>query len=101
MLLPAWWDQTHSNAAEAAQLGAVWTEASVPQLLHADEAAKHLRDALHGTGERGLKYSTEITTGLNQHHSITVQTETECHTSNTRLVKAHFMNYVGLYICIL
>jgi len=36
----------HPDAAEAAELGAVGAEASVPQLLHADEAAEHFSDAL-------------------------------------------------------
>lgn len=34
-------------AAEAAELGAMGAETSIPQFLHADEAAKHLCDALH------------------------------------------------------
>lgn len=33
-------------AAEAAEFGAVGTETGVSQLLHADEAAEHLRDTL-------------------------------------------------------
>lgn len=39
-------ENTHSDAAEAAEFGAVWTEASIPELLHADEAAEHLCNAL-------------------------------------------------------
>lgn len=44
---PAWWRPTYSYAAKAAEFGAVWAETSIPQFLHADEAAKHLSDALH------------------------------------------------------
>lgn len=39
---------TYSYAAEAAELGAVRAETSVPQLLHADETAEHFSDALGG-----------------------------------------------------
>jgi len=44
--VPAWGDNAHPYAAEAAEFGAVWAEASISQLLHADEAAKHFGDAL-------------------------------------------------------
>ena len=47
-----WWRQTYSYAAEAAEFGAVRAETSIPQLLHADEAAKHLCYALQGQEER-------------------------------------------------
>lgn len=40
--------QTYPYAAEAAEFGAVWAETGISQFLHADEAAKHLGDALHG-----------------------------------------------------
>lgn len=56
----------------------MWAETSVPQLLHADEAAKHLCYALHRDRRREmsrfsltLTTAVEITTGLNQHHSDT------------------------------
>lgn len=39
--------QPSSYAAEAAEFGTVWAEAGIPQLLHADETAKHLSDALN------------------------------------------------------
>jgi len=39
-------------AAEAAEFGAVGTEPCVPQLLHADEAAEDLRDALETHREK-------------------------------------------------
>lgn len=47
IFFPAWWRPTYSYAAKAAEFGAVWAETSIPQFLHADEAAKHLSDALH------------------------------------------------------
>lgn len=49
-LLFAFYSETYSYAAEAAEFRAVWAETSIPQFLHADEAAKHLRDALHRDG---------------------------------------------------
>lgn len=39
--------KTHPYAAETAELGAMGAETSIPQFLHADEAAKHLCNALH------------------------------------------------------
>lgn len=46
-LPPVWLTETYSYAAEAAEFGAMWAETSVPQFLHADEAAEHLGNALH------------------------------------------------------
>lgn len=39
--------QPSSYTAEAAEFGAMWTEASIPQFLHANEASKHLSNALN------------------------------------------------------
>lgn len=39
--------QPATDAEVAAQLGAVWAEVGILQLLHADEAAEHLCQALH------------------------------------------------------
>lgn len=44
-LIPA--RETHSYAAEAAELRTVRAKTSISQFLHADEAAKHLSNALH------------------------------------------------------
>lgn len=44
----------YSYAAKAAEFGAVWAETSIPQFLHADEAAKHLGDALHRDAQERL-----------------------------------------------
>ena len=46
---------TYPYAAEAAEFGAVWAESSIPQLLHTDEAAKHLRYALQQTQTHTLR----------------------------------------------
>lgn len=46
-VVPAWSKQTYSYAAEAAEFGAVRAETSIPQFLHANEAAKYLSNALH------------------------------------------------------
>lgn len=56
-VVPAWSKQTYSYAAEAAEFGAVRAETSIPQFLHADEAAKHLGDALH----RNRRETTSVT----------------------------------------
>lgn len=49
--------ETHSYAAEAAELGTVRAKTGVPQFLHADEAAEHLSDALRGEDSRGADCS--------------------------------------------
>lgn len=38
---------TYPYAAEAAELGAVGAETSIPQFFHADETAENLGNALH------------------------------------------------------
>lgn len=45
-------EQTHPNAAEAAQLGAVRAEPRIAQLLHTNKASEHLGDAL----EKGRRF---------------------------------------------
>lgn len=41
----------HPDAAEAAELGAMWAEPGIPQLFHADKAPEHLRNTLEGGAE--------------------------------------------------
>lgn len=40
--------ETHPYAAETAEFGAVGAEPSIPQLLHTNETAEHLRNTLCG-----------------------------------------------------
>lgn len=82
-------------------------ETSVPQFLHAYEAAKHLCDALHRDRRKmtrlslALTTATEMTTELNQHHSDTVSIKTEDQTFDKghEDYKAVLLDYVGVYSC--
>lgn len=63
----------HPYTAEAAEFGAVGAETSISQLLHTNEAAKHLRYTLHHKEQKAFNTHTHsISTGKHLHNTPTM-----------------------------
>lgn len=87
-LIPA--RETHSYAAEAAELRTVRAKTSISQFLHADEAAKHLSNALHRDRSK-MTWRTLILHTFN----TTMPFSPRLHSTNMNILKLRWFTYLN------